>query len=128
VRQLLPVYYALGDTRTPVIVSAIDLCAFIGIALALRGPLGHVGIGYAVSGSSAVQMLLLWVLLRRRLADLRLGEIAASVARTALASIVAAIGGRAVASLVPVSPGASWWLRPLPGIAGGLAFAALGRA
>lgn len=122
VRQLLPVYYALGDTRTPVIVSAIDLSAFIGIALALRGPLGHVGVGFAVSGSSAVQMLLLWALLRRRLANLRLGEIGASLARTGGASVVAALGGRAVASLVPAG---SAWLRPLPGIAGAVAFAAL---
>jgi putative peptidoglycan lipid II flippase len=43
VRQTVPAYYALGDTRTPVIVSAIDLCAFIALAVFLRGPMGHVG-------------------------------------------------------------------------------------
>ena len=43
VRQLVPAFHALGDTRTPVIVSALDLVAFIVLALALRGPFGHVG-------------------------------------------------------------------------------------
>src|SRR5262249_23073806 len=56
VRQVLPVCYALGDTRTSVVVSAIDLVAFIVAAVLLRGPLGHVGVSYAVSISSAVQM------------------------------------------------------------------------
>ena len=74
VRQLVPVYYALGDTRTPVVVSAIDLCAFIGLAVGLRGPMGHVGISAAVAGSSAVQMLLLVVLVRKKLRRPRSSE------------------------------------------------------
>src|SRR3984893_1051695 len=66
VRQTVPALYALGDTRTPVVVSAIDLAAFVALALALRGPLGHVGISIAVGGSSAVQMVLLLVGLKWR--------------------------------------------------------------
>ncbi len=64
-RQLLPVFYAMGDTRTPVIVSAIDLGAFIVAAVTLRGPFGHVGISTAVTLSSGVQMLLLVAAPRR---------------------------------------------------------------
>ncbi len=64
VRQIVPAFYALGDTRTPVVVSAIDLCAFIALAVMLKGPMGHVGVSVAVAGSSAVQMLLLLVGLR----------------------------------------------------------------
>ncbi|HVW24266.1 MAG TPA: murein biosynthesis integral membrane protein MurJ [Polyangiaceae bacterium] len=89
VRQLVAVYFACGDTRTPVVVSFIDFCAFVALALALRGPLGHVGIGLAVTGSSAVQMLLLWWRLRAHVGSRRLGEIARSAATT-LASAVAA--------------------------------------
>lgn len=89
VRQLVPVYYALGDTRTPVVVSAIDLCAFIGLALALRGPMGQAGISAAVAGSSAVQMLLLFVFLRAKLGGLELGDVGASALRTIVASGIA---------------------------------------
>ena len=60
-------FYALGDTRTPVIVSALDLLAFIALAFLLKGPMGHVGISMAVAGSSFVQMALLLVALKRRL-------------------------------------------------------------
>ena len=37
VRQLLPVFYALGDTRTPVIVSGLDLLAFHRHGVLARG-------------------------------------------------------------------------------------------
>jgi len=122
VRQLLPVYYALGDTRTPVIVSALDVIVFIGFALALRGPLGHVGIGLAVTASSAVQMLLLFVLLRRKLDNLRLAEIGASVARTLVAAGAAVLVGRAIAALLDGGVDATAWSRLWPGIFGASAF------
>jgi putative peptidoglycan lipid II flippase len=89
-RQLLPVFYSLGDTRTPVLVSALDLMVFIGAALALRGPYGHVGISMAITASSFVQMLLLWAWLGRRVPTLELGSIVGSSVRTVAASLVAA--------------------------------------
>ena len=97
VRQLVPVFHAMGDTRTPVVVSAVDLLAFIAIALALRGPWGHVGISAAVAGSSFVQMALLFGGLSRRLPSLHAAEIGGSVARTSGASIAGAACGWGVA-------------------------------
>jgi putative peptidoglycan lipid II flippase len=91
VRQIVPTLYALGDTRTPVVVSAIDLCAFIGLALWLKGPMGHAGVSAAVAGSSAVQMVLLFVGLRRRLGTVRAAEIGG------MAASVAALSGMAAA-------------------------------
>ena len=117
-RQLLPVFYAMGDVRTPVVVSALDLIAFIVTALTLRGPLGHVGISIAVSASSAVQMLLLWMGLRKRLPSLRLGEIGLAAARTGAASLVAAVAAYAAAQGAAKIALA----RHLPGVFGGLAF------
>jgi len=111
VRQLVPVYYALGDTKTPVVVSAIDLCAFIGLALALRGPMGHAGISAAVAGSSAVQMLLLFALLRGKLGGLEVGEVGASLARTLVASAIAGVAAFSLARLL-ASTG-----RLVPGVA-----------
>jgi putative peptidoglycan lipid II flippase len=89
VRQLLPVFYALGDTKTPVFIAALDLLALVAAALLLRAPFGHVGVSLAVTISSAVQMVLLWVWLARRIPSLRLREIGISAARTAAASLVA---------------------------------------
>ncbi len=122
VRQLVAVYYALGDTRTPVIVSGIDLCAFIGLALWLRGPLGHVGISVAVTGSAFVQMLLLWVLLRRRLADTRFLEIAGAAGRTLLCVAPALAAGIWSASWLGAHVGRGSVVRMLPGALGAVLF------
>jgi putative peptidoglycan lipid II flippase len=107
-RQCVAAFHALGDTRTPVVVSALDLVAFIVLAVLLRSRLGHVGISIAVGGSSAVQMILLAFGLRRRLGSIRGGEIALSAARVLGASGIAAAAGWGLARVVPgrVLPGA----------------------
>jgi putative peptidoglycan lipid II flippase len=120
-RQLLPVFYALGDTRTPVLVSALDLVVFIAAAVTLRGPLGHVGVSIAVSASSFAQMVLLWLWLGKRLPSLRGGEIIGSAGRTLLASIAAAAAGWATAAWLAAEGAARMW----PGVLGGVVFAAV---
>jgi putative peptidoglycan lipid II flippase len=102
VRQLVAVYYAVGDTRSPVVVAATDLLVFIVVALTLRGPYGHVGISIAVTAASTVQMILLFVGLRRHLVSLRLAELTRSALKTAAAAALAAIA--AVAVLYPLRP------------------------
>jgi putative peptidoglycan lipid II flippase len=123
VRQMVPVFYALGDTRTPVLISVLDLIAFIVLALVLRRPLGHVGISVAIAGSSAVQMALLVAALKRRIGTIRAAEVGGSMGRTLGASAVAAAFGAAVAAAV--APHASARLaRMLPGVLGGMTFMA----
>lgn len=122
VRQLVSMYYALGDTRTPVAVAAADLCVFVALSLLLRGRLGHVGIGLAVTGSSAVQMLLLWRLLRGKLPTLHTREILGSAARTLLAALSGAAAGAGVANLLHPRGAAGALARALPGLAGSAAF------
>ena len=99
VRQTVPAFYALGDTRTPVLVSAIDLGALVVLALLLRGPMGQAGVSAAVAGSSAVQMVLLLVGLRRRMGTLHAGDLARSTGRTLVASVLAAVAGWGAAVL-----------------------------
>ncbi|MEO8902759.1 MAG: murein biosynthesis integral membrane protein MurJ [Polyangiaceae bacterium] len=125
VRQLVSVYFALGDTRTPVIVAATDLCVFVVLALLLRGRFGHVGIGLAVTGSSAVQMLLLWRLLRGKLGNLRSREIAASALRTLVAALCAAAAGAFVAHELTPQGAPRALARAVPGALGSLAFFAV---
>jgi len=121
VRQLLPVFYSLGDTRTPVVISGVDLAAFVAVALWLRGPLGHVGVSVAVSVSSGVQMALLWYFLGRRIPTLRLREVAMSAARTATASVLAV--GAAYFTIRAIPSGLGVGGRFLPGLTGALVFA-----
>jgi putative peptidoglycan lipid II flippase len=118
VRQLTSTYYALGDTRTPVIVAAIDLCVFIGLSLGLRGPLGHVGIGMAVTGASLVQAGLLWLWLGKKLPALRLREIGLSAGKTLLAAGAGVAVGRWVAAAVAAGASPSALGRALPGTLG----------
>jgi putative peptidoglycan lipid II flippase len=115
VRQTVPVFYALGDTRTPVIVSAVDLCAFIALAVLLRGPLGHVGVSVAVFGSSFVQMALLVLLLRKRLAVPFGGALARSVLRTVIASATAGAGAWGAARLLAPFEAGGLATRLVPG-------------
>ncbi|HEX3343137.1 MAG TPA: murein biosynthesis integral membrane protein MurJ, partial [Polyangiaceae bacterium] len=122
VRQTVPALYALGDTRTPVVVSALDLAAFIGLAVGLRGPMGHVGISVAVAGSSAVQMVLLLVGLRRRMGTIEGGALARSAARTLAASILAGVAGWGAARALAPEGQAGPLLRLVPGLAGMAAF------
>lgn len=132
VRQVVPLYYALGDTKTPVWISGVDLVAFVAIALLLRGPIGHVGVSAAVTGSSVVQMILLVMWVKKPLPELRASMVLPSAAKSALAAVVAGAVAFAVA----------WVARPLghvravggllPALAGCSAFAvvylAIGRA
>lgn len=124
VRQLVPAFHSLGDTRTPVIVSGLDLVAFVILALTLRGPFGHVGVSMAVAGSSAVQMVLLFAGLKLRLGTLRGRELGSSSARIAFASVVAGVAGWGAARLLSGFGGGAV-ARALPGLGGVLVFGVL---
>ncbi len=124
VRQLVPAFHALGDTRTPVVVSALDLVAFVVLAVTLREPYGHVGVSMAVAGSSAVQMGLLFLGLKRKLGSFQAAELGASVARIGVASLVAAVAAWAAArGLSGLGSGA--FARALPGLCASVVFSAL---
>jgi putative peptidoglycan lipid II flippase len=120
VRQLTSTYYALGDTRTPMIVAAADLVAFVGLSLGLRGSLGHVGISVAITGASLVQALLLWIWLGKKLPSLHGKEIAMAAGRTLLAAGAALVVARLLAAAV--AGGADALGRALPGLVGAGSF------
>ena len=63
VRVLAPAFYALKDTRTPVITAFISFVLNLGFSLWLMGPLKHGGLALASSLSALANMaLLLWLL------------------------------------------------------------------
>jgi len=81
VRVIAPVFYSLGDTKTPVKVSVLAVGVNIGLNLALMHPLGFKGLALATSLSAMVNMFTLLALLRRRIGPLDLNDLAASFLR-----------------------------------------------
>ena len=108
-------FYALGDTRTPVLVGFAAVAANVLFALSLMWPLEHMGLALASSLSSYVNLVGLAWLLRRRLGRIGAREIARSLARTIGASAallawclwaVRAFGGGATGTIAAIAGGA----------------------
>jgi putative peptidoglycan lipid II flippase len=118
VRVLTPGFFAREDTRTPVKFAAVSVAANIILSLALVWSLAHVGIAIATAAAAWLNVVLLWLALRRR----GFLEIDAKLARR-LPRILAA----AVIMAALVWPAATWLSAPLEGAVTGriLAMAAL---
>ena len=96
VRQIVPAYYALEDSKTPVRAAGAGLITYLVVGLTLMFPLGHVGLALAVSASSMVNIGVLAYVLRRRMGRLGWRAVAVSGLRSIVASAVMA--------------GALWWV------------------
>lgn len=67
VRPLVSAYYALQDTRSPVLVAVVSLVVYVVCGVSLMGPLEHVGLALATSIASWVNAVLLLIGLRAKL-------------------------------------------------------------
>src|SRR5512143_587936 len=88
VRVVVPAFYALKDTRLPVLAALADCGTFILLCMALTGRLGLPGIGFAASAAAGVNLTMLLAVLRRREGRLHGRAIAASLLRVVAASAV----------------------------------------
>ncbi|MEW6334990.1 MAG: murein biosynthesis integral membrane protein MurJ [Thermodesulfobacteriota bacterium] len=88
VRIIVAVFYALQDSRTPMKAAILALVVNTVFSVALMFPLKHAGIALATSIASAVNVGMLWVILKRRMGNILDGEYYRSVGRTVLASLV----------------------------------------
>ena len=87
VRVLIPAFYALKDTRTPVMTAFIAFILNAALSLLLMGPLLHGGLALATTLSAAGNMALLFFLLRRKIGPFGGGRILGSGLKTLLASV-----------------------------------------
>lgn len=91
-RVLVPVFYALQDTRTPVQVGVrvVGLNFLLNIAFILTWPSGykHAGLAFATVLASVVNCVALGRILHRRVGSLGWNRIAKSMARIFTASLV----------------------------------------
>jgi putative peptidoglycan lipid II flippase len=101
IKVLAPAFYALGDARTPMLVSVISIL----VNLALNWTfvhvlaLGHVGLALSTSAVALGNCGLLYVFLRRRIGPLG-GRLAATVGRIVVAAAVMGAAGMVVDGLL----------------------------
>jgi putative peptidoglycan lipid II flippase len=91
VRNLVPGFFALRDAKTPVIVSGVAVVVNVACALLLMKPLLHRGLALALVVSSAVNFFLLLGLFRRKVGLIGGRGLAASLAKTCVASAIMAL-------------------------------------
>jgi len=88
IRIIVAAFYSLQDTRSPMKAAIVALIVNALCSVALMLPLKHGGIALATSIASAVNVGMLWVILKRRVGPILDGEFTPSVVKTALASLV----------------------------------------
>ena len=90
-RIIVPVFYSLKDTATPVKCAAASVALNILCGLLLMGPMKHNGLALATTISSLFYTALLALLLRKRLGQLGWRSIALSGGKVTLASLCMAL-------------------------------------
>jgi len=91
VRIVVSTFYALQDTRTPVVTAAWSVAANMVLGLVLMKPMGHGGLALATSLASMINLCLLALALRRRIPRLPWSQMGISVLRTAVNSLAMAV-------------------------------------
>jgi putative peptidoglycan lipid II flippase len=87
VKVLSPAFYALGDARTPMLISLGSIAVNYVMNSLLVERFGHVGLAFSTSAVALVNFLLLAVLIRRRVGRLEGTRLGLTVARICAASI-----------------------------------------
>lgn len=125
IKVLLPAFYALGDARTPAVISLASIVTNYALNWTLVRSLGfgHAGLALSTSAVATVNFLLLFFVLRRRLGSL--GEqLIPTVGRITLAVVVMAVACSVtdgmVAARLPASGSFSYAVRLLVGSVVGL--------
>ncbi|MGH2616857.1 MAG: murein biosynthesis integral membrane protein MurJ, partial [Thermomicrobiales bacterium] len=94
VEALTRAFYAMHDTRTPVIAGIIIIAINIALGLALLEPMGYLGLALALSASTTIEAVILAAVLSRRIGGVSPSIRAWSVrllAATAVTAFVAAV-------------------------------------
>jgi putative peptidoglycan lipid II flippase len=84
-------FYALGDTKTPVIIASIAVITNICLNLIFLKPLSEGGIALATSIASGVNISLLLLILRKRIGGIDMKGVSHTFLKSCIASLVMAI-------------------------------------
>jgi putative peptidoglycan lipid II flippase len=91
IQPVTRMFYAYGDTRSPVIASALNLLVFLGLSVLCAGALAHGAIALGTSAAACVQLGLLFWLLRKHAQSLGAKELIAGCGRHVLACVPMAL-------------------------------------
>ena len=91
IRIIVSAFYSLQDTKTPVRVAVIAIVANIILSIALMFPLKHAGLALATSIASFVNVILLFIILKRRIGTFLERDFFLSLAKVTASSL--AMGG-----------------------------------
>ena len=84
-------FYAMQDTRTPVLWAIVAVAINVPLMIVLAGPMGIEGLALALSISATLEVLgLVWAL-RQRIGSIEEAEVLGSAARSGLAALVAGL-------------------------------------
>jgi putative peptidoglycan lipid II flippase len=111
VRVLAPAFYALQDTRTPVVTAFIAFLLNLAFSLWLMRPLLHGGLALASSLAALANMLLLFWLLRRKLGLLGGRKMLRTAITAMAASIPMGLVAWRVVELLDWSQAGQKWLK-----------------
>lgn len=92
-RILAPAFYAMHDTRTPVLTGMVTVAVNIAASILLMRPLGATGLALATAVASGCNFLLLFACLRQRIGLLGGRRMLWAAARVALACVPMAAWG-----------------------------------
>ncbi|CAG0931411.1 putative peptidoglycan lipid II flippase [Thermoflexales bacterium] len=113
VEILARAFYALHDTRTPVLLGVLALGIDLIIGLSLINVLGVLGLALANMTAASLEMILLVVVIRRRLGGLDDRRLTISALRTTLASLAM---GVVVWGWLSIAAGAAVLVRAIGGV------------
>lgn len=84
-------YYALHDTRTPLVMAVVNILINLAVEIPLLWKMGESGMAVGTVFSFAVQALIMLWMLDRKIGGLELGKCAASVAKMVIATALMAV-------------------------------------
>jgi len=127
-RVVVPSFYAMKDTRTPVLVSFWTLVVNVAAGLLLMQTMGHAGLALALTIASVFNAVVLTLLLSKRLGDLDLSKIFLTTLRMIPGLVLMAIVVSMLLGQVDWLIAGSFWIRfgllAVSVICGGLIYAA----
>jgi len=121
--EIVSGFYAVQNTRTPVLLGLLGAVVFVAVALGLRERMGHPAVSAALAAATATQLVLAIPLLGRAL-PVKAGPVLASAARTIGASVTALVVAATSTWALTAGAGEGAFSRFLPGAFGVVLFAA----
>lgn len=87
-QTIVPIYFANGDTKSPVIVSSIMVAINLGLNIVLLYFFQHIGIALATSLTGFIQFVILRIVLRKKLPQLKVSNLVGNIFKTLTISVV----------------------------------------